>query len=102
MLAYRFQLAKRLSCRPLLVMALGRPPYALLASALFIPGLLFRGQKIRSWVTGLVLSGSVVMVTVLWWVAYLSSIKSLAKPSPIHGVFDANHSSSTCFITRQF
>jgi len=73
----------------LLVMALGRPPYALLASALFIPGLVFRGQKIHSWVTSLVLSGSVVMVTVLWWAAYLSSTKSLAKPSPVHGVFDA-------------
>ena len=34
----------------LLVMALGRPPYAALVSALFIPVPLFRGQKIRSWV----------------------------------------------------
>ena len=73
----------------ILVMALGRPPYALLASALFIPGLLFRGQKIHSWITVLVLSGSVVMVTVLWWAAYLASTKSLAKPSSIYGVFDA-------------
>ncbi len=73
----------------LLVMALGRPPYAILVSALFIPGLLFRGQKIHSWVTGLVLSGSVIMVTLFWWAAYLFSTKSLAKPSSIYGVFDA-------------
>ena len=73
----------------LIVVLVGRPPYAALLPALLIPGL-FNGRRNRpSWIAGFWLACLSFAVTVTWWLTAMHSTRAVARPIPGIGLVDA-------------
>lgn len=72
----------------LLIVSLGRPPYAALLLVLLIPGLLPRWGKKPAWLPGLSLAGLLAILTVIWWLPAFSSANVVMNPDA-NGIVDA-------------
>jgi uncharacterized membrane protein len=64
----------------LLVVALGRPPYAPLLLVLLIPGLVPRWGRKPAWLTGLGLACASLSLIVIWWLTAFSSASLPPNP----------------------
>jgi hypothetical protein len=72
----------------LLIVSLGRPPYAALLLVLLIPGLLPRWGKKPAWLPSLSLAGLLAILTVIWWLPAFSSANVVTNPDA-NGTVDA-------------
>jgi uncharacterized membrane protein len=61
----------------LLIVSLGRPPYAALLLVLLIPGLLPRWGRKPAWLPGLSLAGLLAILVVIWWIWTLEPTLSM-------------------------
>lgn len=73
----------------LLVISLGRPPYAVLAAIVFIPGLLIPWRRMTTRVLSALLFGCVWTATLAWWLAARQAMKEFARPDLSVGTVDA-------------
>ncbi len=73
----------------LLIVALGRPPYAALLLVLLMPGLLPRWRKTFAWLPGALLAGLCIAVVAAWWRGAAPLNQAFALASGAAGRLDA-------------
>lgn len=73
----------------LLIVALGRPPYAALLLVLFTPGLLPHWRNLPSWLPGMILAGLSIAVVAAWWLGAPPLDQSFVLASGKVGVVNA-------------
>lgn len=70
----------------LLIVSLGRPPYAALLLILFVPCLFPRWRNFSAWLPGVALASLVAAVTLLWWLGAFAATRAFAYPNAANGV----------------
>jgi uncharacterized membrane protein len=70
----------------LLIVSLGRPPYAALLLVLITPCLFPRWRNISAWLPGGFLASLVAAVTLFWWLGTFAATRAFAYPSAANGV----------------
>ncbi len=73
----------------LLVLSVGRPPYATLLLVLFIPGLLPRWRKAPGQLAALALAALITVCTIAWWFGSYSVTREFAHPDSTYGNVNA-------------
>ena len=72
----------------ILLIAIGRPPYAALALAFFIPGLLSSRSKKQELLKAFVLTCVTVTITLAWWIAVILATRGISQPYEAGGNVD--------------
>lgn len=70
----------------LLIISLGRPPYAALLLVLIAPCLFPRWRNISAWLPGVVLASLVAAVTLFWWLGAFAATRAFAFLGAANGV----------------
>ena len=65
----------------LLIVSLGRPPYAALLLVLVTPRLIPRWKNFSAWLPGVVLASLVAAVTLFWWLSAFTATRAVAFPN---------------------